>query len=166
MILTIWRHGEAGRAPRDDERALTDRGCDDVGFGAQRFHDHLAARQLPNPDSILFSPWIRTRQTADIISAAFTHATSATEKGIQPGAGQADALQLVQSVLDEGATEHLLLVSHQPLVSQLIDSLLGDAGKVPSLSPGGLAVLDLEIAGPGAASLVLWSLPPEYGAGA
>ncbi len=33
MIITIWRHGEAGQASRDYERTLTDRGCDDVGFG-------------------------------------------------------------------------------------------------------------------------------------
>lgn len=166
MILTVWRHGEAGQAPRDDERELTDRGCDDIGFGAQQFHDHCQARSLPDAGLILFSPWTRTRQTADILSGVFAHAQTKQEAGIQPGASPEDACRVVQTVLDEGATEHLLLVSHQPLVSRLIDVLLGDSGRVPPLSPGGLAVLELELAAAGAASLSFWALPPEYGAGA
>ena len=166
MILTVWRHGEAGQAARDYERSLTDRGCDDIGFGAQQFHGHCQARRLPDAGLILFSPWTRTRQTADIISGVFAHAHSVQETRIQPGAGPDDACVAVQHVLDTSATEHLLLVSHQPLVSRLIDVLLGDSGRVPPLSPGGLAVLELEVAAPGAAGLAFWSLPPEYGAGA
>ena len=166
MILTIWRHGEAGQAPRDFERTLTDRGCDDIGFGAQRFHAHCQRREIHAPDRIVHSPWIRTRQTADIVSAAFTHAVSAEDARVQPGAGPAEALSLVQSVIEENISEHLLLVSHQPLVSQLVDCLLGDAGRVPPLSPGGLVVLELEIAEAGSATLAFWSLPPEYGADA
>ena len=165
MILTIWRHGEAGQAYRDYERTLTDRGCDDVGFGEQQFHVHGETRGIPHPDRIAFSPWTRTRQTADIVAAAFTHAACTEEQRIQPGASLAGALQLVQEVLDEGSVEHLLLVSHQPLVSQIIDTLLGDAGRVPALSPGGLAVIELDIAEAGIASLLFWSLPPDYGVG-
>ena len=166
MILTIWRHGEAGQAPRDFERTLTDRGCDDIGFGAQRFHAHCEKREIHAPDRIVHSPWVRTRQTADIVSAAFTHAVSAEDNRIQPGAAPAEALSLVQGVIEENNAEHLLLVSHQPLVSQLVDGLLGDTGRVPPLSPGGLAVLELEIAVAGSATLAFWSLPPEYGADA
>lgn len=166
MILTIWRHGEAGQAPRDHERTLTDRGCDDIGFGAQQFHVHSEARGIPHPDRIGFSPWTRTRQTADIIAAAFTHAACSEEQRIQPGASLADALRLVQDVLDEGFTEHLVLVSHQPLVSRIIDALLGDVGRVPPLTPGGLAVIDVDVAEAATARLLFWSLPPDYGTGA
>jgi phosphohistidine phosphatase SixA len=164
MILTVWRHGEAGRAARDYERTLTDRGCDDIGFGAQQFHGHCQARRLPDVGLILFSPWIRTRQTADIISGVFAHAQSVQETRIQPGAGPDDACDAVREAQEKGNTEHLLLVSHQPLVSRLIDGLLGDPGRVPPLSSGGLAVLELAVAAPGAAGLDFWSLPPEYGA--
>ncbi len=165
MFVTIWRHGEAGQASRDYERTLTDRGCDDVGYGAQHFHRHCESRDVPHPDSIRYSPWTRTRQTADIVSAAFTHATSVEDARIQPGAGLDEAFALIEDEHGNGTCEHLLLVSHQPLVSMMIDSLLGDSGRVPPLSPGGLAVLELEVAAPGSASLCFWSLPPEYEAG-
>ena len=32
MIVTIWRHGEAGRAISDRKRELTGRGTDDIGW--------------------------------------------------------------------------------------------------------------------------------------
>ena len=112
MFVTIWRHGEAGQAPRDYERTLTDRGCDDLGFGAQHFHGHCESRGVPHPDCIRYSPWTRTRQTADIVSAAFTHASTLEDSRIQPGAGLDKALALVEEELGGGACEHLLLVCH------------------------------------------------------
>ncbi len=165
MIVTIWRHGEAGQASRDYERTLTDRGCDDVGFGVQQFHTHCESRGLPHPDRIRCSPWTRTQQTADIISAAFTHAECKDDQRIQPGVGPDDAMQLLEEAMALDSVQHVLLVSHQPLVSLLVESLLGERGPVPPLSPGALAVLDLEVAVPGGATLLFWSAPPEYGAG-
>jgi len=165
MILTIWRHGEAGHAAYDFERTLTDQGFDDVGYGTAQFHKHCAARDIPHPDHIRFSPWVRTRQTADLLCAAFTHADSLEDPRVQPGADIQDAMQSVQEVLDGGEVQHLVLVSHQPLVSRFVDCLLGEAGRVPPLNPGGAVVVDLDIAAPGLAELRFWSFPPDYETG-
>ena len=165
MILTVWRHGEAGRAATDFDRALTDRGRADVGFGAVQFHKHCASRDLPHPDQIRFSPLVRTQQTAELVSGAFTRAIDLVDERIQSGAGVADALALLQEVHDADRVEHLLLVSHQPLVSRLIDALLGDPGRVAPLTPGGFAVLTLHAAARGFADLNFWCLPPDYGVG-
>ena len=39
MLLTLWRHGEAGSAAADEARALTPRGREELAAMAQ---DHLA----------------------------------------------------------------------------------------------------------------------------
>jgi len=163
MIVTIFRHGEAGRAVTDKLRELTSKGEDDVGFGCTRFHEICHRRDIPHPQLIVHSPWTRTAQTADIIASAFSHATLRPEAALQPGAAPADVDALLTLLTaDTGEPTHLLLVSHQPLVSELIDHYLGDDGRVPSLPPGGLATLQLELPEPGCGELLFWALPPEY----
>jgi phosphohistidine phosphatase len=63
-----------------------------------------------------------------------------------------------------GASEpaHLILVSHQPLVSSLINHYLGEWGRVPPLSPGGFCTLHISAPAEGCAELVFWALPPEF----
>ena len=162
MIVTIWRHGEAGRAISDCQRELTGRGTDDIGYGCHQFHDICSARDIPHPQLILHSEWVRTTQTADIIATAFTHAGKRRERTLVPGSDVRDVDRTLQSLLDSDAPEHLLLVSHQPLVSRLIDHYLADPGRVPALSPGGLASLRLESAARGCGELLFWALPPDY----
>mgnify|MGYP001819884569 FL=1 len=163
MIVTIWRHGEAGSAPSDRQRALTDRGTDDVAFGCHRFHDICVERALPAPGRILHSSWARTTQTADILASAFTHALRAPCEALIPGSDVAHVDRDLSDVFTgEAPPEHLVLVSHQPLVTHLVDHLLGERGRVPSLSPGGLVALRLDAPAAGCAELLFWALPPSY----
>jgi len=166
MIVTIWRHGEAGPAPTDRQRELTDCGFDDIGFGCRQFYAALRARGIAPPDLILHSPWVRTEQTARLIASAFTHAVWREEDALRPGG----TVQLIDTLLGglQGAAdapEHLLLVSHQPLVSQLVGYYLGERDLVPPLSPGALATLALDVPARGGAHLRFWAVPPEYEAG-
>lgn len=161
MILTIFRHGEAGDASSDRLRVLTDTGEDDVSFGCHQYHNACKARGLPDPQRIMHSSWLRATQTADIIAAGFTHAQVMTADALQPDSRVA----AVDSALESTTEEHVLLVSHQPLVSQLIDHYLGERGKVPPLLPGGLATLSLEVPAAGCGSLLFWAMPPEYEVG-
>ena len=163
MIVTIWRHAEAGRAASDRERELTDAGMDDVGFACRQFHDACRARQIPQPDRILHSPWVRTNQTADIIAAAFTHATLAPTEVLQPGSDvKAVNNTLVEIGTGQDPQEHVLLVSHQPLVSYLLDHYLGESAVAPSLPAGGLATLALDTPARDCGRLLFWALPPEF----
>ena len=160
MIVTIWRHGEAGEAFADRRRELTDSGRDDIGFGCQQFHLACAGRNMPAPDLILHSPWVRTRQTAELIASAFAHATVRPEAALRPGSEPA----AVDTALDAcmNSQLHVVLVSHQPLVSRLVDNYLGEGGSVPPLSPGGLATLELDVAATDAGRVWFWAMPPEY----
>ncbi len=161
MIVTIWRHGEAGSAARDRLRELTDRGRDDVAFACHRFHDTCEERGLGHPTRILHSAWVRATQTADIVASAFSHANMRPFEALAPGNGPRQVDEALHQLGPE-SDDHLVLVSHQPLVSTLVDHYLGDPGRVPSLSPGGLVVLSLDVVAAGCGELLFWALPPEY----
>ena len=163
MIVTIWRHGQAGRAPSDRLRELTSTGTDDVGFGCHQFHDTCHARELPSPELVLHSPWVRTTQTADIVASAFTHAGMRALEALQPGSSVGVVeVALVDLMEAQPDLLHTVLVSHQPLVSCLVDHLLGEVGQVPGLPPGGLVTMALEVPGRACGQLLFWALPPEY----
>lgn len=164
MILTIWRHGEAERGARDRLRELTDAGRDDIGFGCRQFHRACSSRDIPQPDAILYSPWVRTTQTAEIISGTFIHARARIETALRPGSDIA-AVDAALSGFEEAAPAHILLVSHQPLVSRLADHYLEEAAQAPPLAPGGLVTLSMDTVGPGCGRLRFWAMPPEYEAG-
>ena len=166
MIVTIWRHGEAGRAATDKQRELTGRGRDDIGFACRQFQSALEMRAIEPPALILYSPWIRTAQTAEIIASAFPQAHCREDASLRSGASVAaveHCLNNVHSAAD--APPHVLLVSHQPLVSQLVDFYLGTASNVPPLNPGALVTLSLEVPACDCGELVFWAVPPEYEAG-
>ncbi len=163
MIVTIWRHGEAGSAASDRLRELTLRGADDVGFACHRFHDICHARGIPLPGLVLHSAWVRTTQTAEIIACAFTYAGLSPNKALQPG-GSIEAVDAALAAItpSDSNVQHVVLVSHQPLVSYLVDYYLGGIGQVPSLLPGGLVSLDMQMPAVDCGQLLFWALPPEY----
>ena len=166
MIITIWRHGEAGRAATDRQRQLTGRGQDDVGFGSRAFRGALEARGIALPELVLFSPWTRTLQSAEIIASAFTHASLREHAALQPGSAVTAVEHCLVSLLDKPeAPSHVVLVSHQPLVSELVEFYLGPASNVPPLSPGALVSFALEVPAQHCGELVFWAVPPEYEVG-
>lgn len=166
MIVTIWRHGAAGQASTDRERGLTARGYDDIGFGSRQFESALGARGIAAPELILHSPWLRTTQTAGIIASAFMQADCRELPALRPDSSVASVDSALIILLESAAPlEHVLLISHQPLVSQLIEHYLGERGRVPPLSPGASATLCLEAAASGCGTLLFWSMPPEFEAG-
>jgi phosphohistidine phosphatase len=163
MIVTIWRHGAAGSAVSDRRRELTGRGMDDIGYGCHQYHDICHSRSIPHPELVLHSDWVRTTQTADIVASAFTHARIRSMGALLPGS-DARAVDVALSRLfqDEKALRHVVLVSHQPLVSRLVDHYLGEPGRVPSLSPGALVTLEMDVPAKACAQMLFWALPPDF----
>jgi phosphohistidine phosphatase len=159
MIITLVRHGKAGSAATDKDRELTDNGTDDVSFGSHQLHFLCLDKSLPMPDLILHSAWRRTTQTAEILAAAFTVSAS-TLDALLPGYTIPDVDNAL-TALPPG-TSHCVLVGHQPIVSELVDHYLNDNGRVPALSPGGLASIRVDAAAKGCGELLFWAMPPEY----
>jgi len=166
MIVTIWRHGEAGLAVTDEVRELTGSGRDDVSYGCHQINEHCQSRGLHTPSKILHSPYTRTLQTAEIIDAAFSHATMAPADALTPS-GRVDSVEsaLASELDSELAPDHLVLVSHQPLVTYLLDRWLGRRGLVPPLSPSGFACVDMDVPSEGCATLRFWAFPPLFESG-
>ncbi|TXS95623.1 hypothetical protein FV139_07020 [Parahaliea maris] len=166
MILTIWRHGEAAPAVNDRLRQLTPRGERDVARGAPALADLCQRRGVPAPDQLWFSEWQRTTQTAGLIATALA-CDKRAERALIPGAsvaGVEHALAPLFAAADGPA--HLVLVSHQPLVSSLVDVLLGEHRAAPPHPPGGLVTLELSAPAAACGRLLWWAFPPDFEAGA
>ena len=113
MKLWVLRHGEAEpHARRDAERELTAHGREQVL--------HSAARLIGQPlDSILVSPYVRARQTAELVrkTLGFTSGL-VTVPWLTPDSEPKFAISKLPD------TGNVLLVSHQPYVGELISLLL------------------------------------------
>lgn len=147
MLVTVWRHGEAGTAPRDRDRALTPKGVDALGRAVLRFQDTIGAKNLPGVTNVMTSPWLRTRQTGDILGTALAVNPRAVD-WLSPSASIDDA-----GLLFEGSVGHWILVSHQPLVSELLWYWL-DSRALPPLAPGGWASISIADHGQGLGALI------------
>lgn len=163
MLVTILRHGQAGAAPIDSQRTLTSKGREDVAIGGEKFSKTLETRGLPLPRVILYSEWIRTTQTAQIIAPYFPLAQLDTDRSIVIGGTVHEVDELLSSVFaQDKPVDHLMLISHQPLVSELADYYLGYPNSVPGLSPGALFSMELNVPAQNCASLLFWATPPNY----
>lgn len=166
MIATIVRHGQAGSAATDAQRRLTTAGRVDIQSASQQLLRSCATRGIPAPDLILYSAWQRTTETAVILAGLFVDAKVEAEASLLPG-GRAKEVTEALFRLQQGRSSpaHVVLVSHQPLVSVLADYYLSVPHHAPGLPPGGMVCLDLEVPAPGCGNLLFWALPPEYQAG-
>lgn len=146
MWVTVWRHGEAASGAVDEYRALTPRGRKTLLSAVPRFNELCLRAEIPPPDTITFSPLVRTTQTAEILSLGL-HVTSMASDELAPGAVVSDTPGYLQS-----SALHQIIVSHQPFVSELLNYWL-DRDDLPPLLPGGFACVDLIAPGRGAAEL-------------
>jgi phosphohistidine phosphatase len=118
MRLFIVRHGEAEPLRHTDaERALTSKGMADA-CALGRF---LADEQL-HWDAIIVSPYLRARQTLDNILLSFPeHPAIQVNDTITPENAVVEAYNALATL---GDAKNVLLVSHMPLVSSLVASLV------------------------------------------
>jgi len=122
--LVILRHGEAGSATSDRERALTKYGRYQVSSQYQ-----WLLKQEFQPQVILHSPYRRTTETALLANDYFPDAALQVEPLITPDGDPETILSMI-SVLGK---QQILLVSHMPLVTYLSAALL--AGVKPFSYP-------------------------------
>lgn len=151
MRIWILRHGEAEpNAATDAERALTDAGR------AEAIHmaEQLAGHSL---DVILASPYRRAQQTAELVRQQLSFRRGITTADwLTP---EDDPMAALDHLADRRESD-LLLVSHQPLVGQLISLLVEGHRRGHYFMPtAGLACLDMPLPAAGAASLISLTNP-------
>ena len=138
--LTLMRHADArvkDHGVSDLERPLSRRGLSAAETMAQR----LAELELV-PDLILVSPARRTQQTAEILAKelALPARRVLREEGLYL-ASAADLLRVVQGTGPR--IGHLLLVAHNPGVSELM-KLLVPRGAGAGLAPGAFCSMSFD----------------------
>lgn len=134
MKVWVLRHGEAQAQARSDaERELTAHGREEVMQSAA----HLLGKPLTR---IIASPYVRARQTAELVRQALGFSESVV---IVPWlTPEADPRQVL-SELDAHAADDILLVSHQPLVGALIGLAVHGSYQQPQpMSTASLAELE------------------------
>lgn len=114
MSLWLLRHGEAESFSASDAlRPLTVRGRQE----ASRVAINLKHQPL---ELILHSPYVRAKQTADIISDVLDNRIKMHElEDITPDNDPKHVIKL----LSDYTERHILVVSHQPLLGKLVSLL-------------------------------------------
>lgn len=158
MILTLWRHGEAGPAVTDEARTLTPRGCEEVAELVDDYRRWMVDASVPPVSSLLYSPLKRTRETALILEGRLRPEKSEVWPALVPGAQPADV-----SRSDLGPHEHCVMVSHQPFLSWAIQMWTDDDSLAP-LAPGGYSVLSVQWLERGGAQVIRHQPDPRAAA--
>jgi phosphohistidine phosphatase len=151
MKLWVLRHGEAETYAKSDAlRNLTATGAKQIQAQALRW---IPAMSLQH---IWVSPLTRTQQTLQQWTAA------AAPAGALPRAETVDWLlpetgveQVVQQLCECAEDSQVLLVSHQPLVSELVAYFSGEAAWSCAMGTGYLAELSMPVVAKGLATAII-----------
>jgi phosphohistidine phosphatase len=157
MNLYILRHGIA--VPRgtpgikDENRALTKDGKEKM----KEVAEGMLSLKLKF-DHIASSPWLRARQTANVVAKAFRQEVEIWK----PLASTEDPRQLI-AALRKTDGEDVLLVGHEPHLSQFISVLIsGSPESQIELKKGGLCKLSSDDLIFGQCATLHWLLTPAY----
>jgi len=140
MLLYIVRHAYAGqhgdpRWPDDSQRPLTRKGRKQFKLAVKR----LAKRGF-EPDIIATSPFVRCRETADIIADVVPRDPEVVELGeLAPGS----QLEALISWTNQQVEQSVAWVGHAPDVDRLAGSLLGHEAHV-RFAKGAVAAIEFE----------------------
>ena len=161
MNLYLLRHGlavERGASDyaKDSERPLLPKGERKLW----RIAEAMEALELKF-DLILSSPYVRTRQTAEIVAEAFN-----ARKKIQFSENltpTGNAKELITQLIEQSpAPKSVLLVGHEPYLSRLISVLIsGGSDAFITMKKGGLCRLETESLAYGRCASLIWLLTPK-----
>lgn len=121
MQLFVMRHGEAEPVFKDDAgRSLTTQGfieCQKAGVWLQETATAI--------DYALVSPFKRAEQTFDMVRSIVPVNNAELCEDIIPSGNAALVHDYVYTLVQEKQFNSILLVSHMPMVSYLVDSFCG-----------------------------------------
>lgn len=138
----------------DSQRPLTDKGAEKM----HRIGQGMLALHL-SFDQILSSPFVRARQTAEIVGDVFDENVTFTPH-LQVGGDPRKLIDFIRKQCKPGST--VLLVGHEPYLSGLI-SMLTAGVKTPSitLKKGGLCKLSVDNLRYGRCATMEWLFTPH-----
>jgi phosphohistidine phosphatase len=139
--IYLLRHAEAAQVQpgeRDFDRALNDN-----GFAQAEIVADKAADKGYRPDLVIASTALRCRQTTDAFKRAIGATTEVQYVDALYDASQNTYLEILSSQVGD---DSIMLVGHNPIISQVLETLIGHEAMQKSLPGGfptaGFAVLD------------------------
>jgi phosphohistidine phosphatase len=157
MLLYLLRHGKAEPGhpgEPDSSRRLTEEGKQQ----SRRVLARAAAAGV-KPQTVLVSPYIRARETAEIALGVLglPHAALASNTLLPDSHPETlwDEIRLHQH------DPQLMLVGHNPLLSEFLALLLSAGAYAIDLKTAGLACVDVGAAGTQPRGRLVWMLTPE-----
>ena len=148
MLVTLWRHGEAGYAASDADRPLTVHGEAHVKSSVAAYQSWCRSADIQSPTRCTHSPLIRTTQTAKLLGADIRFPEVVSDDRLAPG-----QQNYTQGLYLADALDHQLVVGHQPYLSELIN-VWCDTVQYHGLSPSGFAVMRLLMPARGGGELI------------
>src|SRR5262245_14856186 len=155
--LYLIRHGiaeERGDAwPDDTKRPLTERGAARLRKAARAL-----AKLGVSIEVVLTSPLARTRQTAEIVAAAFDPRPAIVNvDALAPGGGQTTVLSELEKHMRRG---RIAIVGHEPGLGELAGRLIGLRHAL-EFKKGAVCRIDVETLPPRGAGALRWFLTPK-----
>ena len=142
MIVYFLRHASAGEhfvnPKKDEKRALDKEGIEQCGYIGRA----LAALDV-HVDAIVSSPLKRCTQTASLVGNEVGYEGKLQlDNGLRPEAGLADFRKLLEKYARQ---EAVMVVGHNPNLSQFLGSVISDSGCEASLELKKGAVAKVEM---------------------
>jgi phosphohistidine phosphatase len=149
MTIFVLRHGQAElQKTTDDARALTEKGCLDTKTVVSS-----RLKYLQQVTQIWASPLVRAQQTAQIAADLLPALPINTSPLIIPEGNLTAVMDWLQTITTEN--QSVLLVSHQPLVGDLVNSLCGKSEGFHPMGTSSLAAIHAPVIAAGLGEL-LW----------
>lgn len=147
MLVYLLRHGIAqNRASSDAARELTREGILQTQAVVEKFKQHA-----PQLDMAIVSPYIRARQTASCVQLAFPDLQFDVDARIKPSG---DVIGVMDAIEGFGV-QQLLLVGHNPLLSNLLVHLVDKLPQVNSYMRNSMLVcVNIDFVAPGCGEIV------------
>src|SRR5207253_10762292 len=137
---------------KDSDRPLTKEGQEKT----QQIAEAMLAMDLKF-DLILSSPYVRARETAQIVAEELSEEVTFTDHLVP----DANPLELVREINDK-KPQRVLLVGHEPDLSRLVSLLVsGDTEAAIELKKGGVCKLTAEKLAFGQCATLNWLLTPK-----
>ena len=160
MRLYLIRHSNAvepGTPGYEDDssRPLTEKGRDkmrDISYA-------LKALEI-QPDRIVSSPYVRARETAEIVAKVLKYKQELSFSDALVPEGDAD--QIIGEINEKYSVDELILVGHEPCLSGLIGMLIAGKPDIDiDLKKGGVCCLSADDLHVERKAVLEWFLTPK-----
>lgn len=140
MKLFLMRHGEAELyATSDAERNLTETGIKECQIAGQ-----WLKQNVNDIGFAMVSPYVRAQQSFEALSNVITVKAHQTIDDITPQGDATWVADYLDVLISENTKhKHMLVVTHMPLISQLLDNMIIKPAGV-FFPTGGIAMIDID----------------------